>query len=61
MIGGLLNMNIYHISASGRKWDKWFWDSSCISDLSERSKFRSKSFPGIVKAMAEQWSYYILH
>lgn len=45
----------YHISGTGRKWDKWFWDSSCISDLSERSKFRSKTFPGIAKAMAEQW------
>lgn len=45
----------YHISSSGRKWDKWFWDSSCISDLAERSKFRSKTFPGIAKAMAEQW------
>ena len=46
----------YHISGTGRKWDKWFWDSSCISDPSERSKFRSKTFPGIAKAMAEQWT-----
>lgn len=45
----------YHISGTGRKWDKWFWDSSCISNLSERSRFRSKTFPGIAKAMAEQW------
>ena len=45
----------YHISGTGRKWGKWFWDSSCISDLKERSKFRSKTFPGIAKAMAEQW------
>lgn len=45
----------YHISGTGRKWDKWFWDSSCIPDLKERSKFRSKTFPGIAKAMAEQW------
>ena len=45
----------YHISGTGRKWDKWFWDSSCISDLKERSKFGSKTFPGIAKAMAEQW------
>jgi len=45
----------YHISGTGRKWDKWFWDSSCISDLAERSKFRSKTFPGIARAMAEQW------
>ena len=45
----------FHISSTGRKWDKWFWDSSMISDLSERSKFRSKTFPGIALAMAEQW------
>ena len=45
----------YHISGTGRKWDKWFWDSSCISDREERSKFRSRTFHGIAEAMAEQW------
>ena len=25
----------FHISKTGRKWDKWFWDSSIIPDLSE--------------------------
>lgn len=45
----------YHTSSTGRKWDKWFWDSSMISDLNERSKFRSKTFQGIAEAMAEQW------
>ena len=45
----------YHISKSGRKWDRWFFESSCISDLKERSRFRSKTFPGIAKAMADQW------
>ena len=49
----------FHISGTGRKWDKWFWDSSCISDYSERSKFRSKTFLGIAKAMAEQWGKFI--
>ena len=46
----------YHTSSSGRKWDKWFWESSKINPLSERSKFRSKTFEGIAKAMAEQWA-----
>lgn len=46
----------YHISSSGRRWDAWFWESSMIQDLSEHSKFRSKTFPGIAKAMAEQWT-----
>ena len=45
----------FHISGTGRKWDKWFWESSLIHPLSERSKFRSKTFEGIAKAMAEQW------
>lgn len=44
-----------HISRSGRSWDKWFFTSSCISNLEERSKFRSRTFPGIANAMAEQW------
>ena len=45
----------FHISGTGRKWDKWFWDSSVIQDRAERSRFRSKTFEGIAKAMAEQW------
>lgn len=45
----------YHMSSTGRKWDKWFWESSMINPLSERSKFRSKTFKGIAEAMAKQW------
>lgn len=45
----------YHTSKSGKKWDIWFWESSLIQDLEERSKFRSRTFEGIAKAMAEQW------
>jgi hypothetical protein len=45
----------YHISSTGRKWDKWFWESSGITPLEERSKFRSKTFEGIAEAMANQW------
>jgi hypothetical protein len=46
---------LIHTSKSGRKWDKWFFDSSLISNLDKRSKFRSRTFPGIALAMAEQW------
>ena len=42
-------------SGTGRKWDKWFWESSLISDRAERSRFRSKTFSGIAAAMADQW------
>lgn len=45
----------FHISGTGRKWDKWFWNSSVIQDRAERSRFRSKTFEGIAEAMAEQW------
>ncbi len=45
----------FHISGTGRAWDKWFWDSSVIQDRAERSRFRSKTFGGIAEAMAEQW------
>ena len=45
----------FHISGTGRAWDKWFWESSVIQDCAERSRFRSKTFEGIAKAMAEQW------
>lgn len=44
-----------HISASGRSWDKWFFDTSLISDLALRSKVRSTTFQGIADAMAKQW------
>lgn len=46
---------IPHTSKSGRKWCKWFFDSSLISDLKERSKFRNRTFQGIADAMADQW------
>jgi hypothetical protein len=45
----------YYISSSGRKWDKWFFETSLVSNLGERSKLRSKTFQGIANAMAEQW------
>lgn len=44
-----------HISSSGKKWDIWFWESSLIPNRAERSKFRSKTFHGIARAIAEQW------
>lgn len=44
-----------HITKSGKVYDRWWFESSLISDLKERAKFRSKTFPGIARAMAEQW------
>lgn len=45
-----------HTSKTGKVYDKWWFESSLIRDLDERAKFRSRTFPGIAKAMAEQWS-----
>lgn len=39
---------------SGKKKPKWFADALRLSP-EERAKVRSKTFPGIAKAMAEQW------
>lgn len=50
---------ITHISkrtGKPRKDSKWYYEAIHIKDNQERSKFRSKTFLGIAKAMAEQWS-----
>ena len=43
------------IYESGRKMPKWYADAWKLSPA-ERSKARSKTFPGIAKAIAAQWS-----
>jgi site-specific DNA-cytosine methylase len=35
-------------------WDVWYYETSLLP-YKERSKVRSKTFPGIASAMAEQW------
>lgn len=42
------------VFASGKSHPKWYADSFKLSP-GERAKTRSKTFPGIAKAMAEQW------
>lgn len=40
-----------------KRQSKWFFDALVNSKTSEeRSRIRSKTFPGIAKAMAEQWT-----
>ena len=43
------------IYGSGKTMPKWYADAWKLSP-DERSKARSKTFPGIAKAMASQWS-----
>lgn len=40
---------------NGKSLAKWYADVSRLPSI-ERSRIRSKTFPGIAKAMAEQWS-----
>lgn len=46
--------------ASGRKMPKWYADAFKLPPQ-ERAIARSKTFPGIAKAMAEQWGKLILY
>lgn len=48
----------YVTSGTGRRWSKWFWETSMLP-IRERSLIRSKTFPGIAAAMAEQWGSYV--
>lgn len=47
------------IAKSGKVMPKWFADSPSTNNEENRA-IRSKTFPGIAKAMAEQWSEFIL-
>ena len=45
-----------HTSKSGLVYDEWWFNTCLISDLKKRASVRSKTFPGIAKAMANQWN-----
>jgi len=45
----------YVTRGTGRKWSKWFWETSLIP-YKDRGKARSKTFEGIAKAIADQWT-----
>lgn len=48
--------------ASGKSLPKWFSDALVKAKTpEERQKLRSKTFPGFAKAIAEQWSNYLLN
>ncbi len=42
------------VSSGGNRMSKWYYETSCLPH-GERAKARSKTFPGIAKAMADQW------
>jgi site-specific DNA-cytosine methylase len=45
---------------SGKSHPSWYADALSLS-ADERSKVRSKTFPGIAEAMGKQWSEYIIN
>ena len=49
-----------HKTGKKKRQDKWFYDAFFKTKSSEeRQKIRSKTFPGIARAMAEQWIAFI--
>ena len=46
------------VTSTGKTFSKWYWETS-RGKGEERQKLRSKTFPGIAKAMAEQWGEYL--
>jgi hypothetical protein len=45
-------------TSTGMTHDAW-WYKTSLAPQAERSKLRSKTFPGIAEAMATQWSEYL--
>lgn len=45
----------YHITKSGKRLPKWYAYADKSKGQEERAKIRSKTFPGIARAMAAQW------
>ena len=44
-----------HTTKTGKSYDKWWFATCLISDLTLRAKVRSKTFEGIGHAMSSQW------
>lgn len=62
----LFNNKVTHTSkgemvttTTGKTFSKWYWETSKAKGK-ERQIMRSKTFPGIAKAMAEQWTEYLI-
>lgn len=46
---------------SGKRIPKWYSDGlTKTKNAEERRRWRSKTFPGFAKAIAEQWSAFLL-
>ena len=50
----------FHVTKSGKKQPQWYYDALWSKTQEGRRTIRSKTFPGIAKAMAEQWGGYLI-
>ena len=50
----------YHTTATGKRMPKWYAYADKSQGQEMRAEIRSKTFPGIAKAMAEQWGEYLV-
>ena len=48
-----------HVDNKGKNWNHWVWESFCLKTTKEKRAIRSKTFPGMAKAMATQWGEYV--
>lgn len=56
----IVNPGEFHITKSGKKQPQWYYDALWSKTQEGRRTIRSKTFPGIAKAMACQWGWYLL-
>lgn len=45
----------YHYCKTGKRQTEWYYQTRCLGNKEKKAKAASKTFPGIAKAMAEQW------
>ena len=50
----IVDVGANKVFSSGKQMSEWYYKTSCLPHK-ERAKARSKTFPGIANAMAEQW------
>jgi hypothetical protein len=55
LFGETLNKGEFHTTKGGKTLPKWY----NLPPSQDRAKIRSKTFPGIAKAMATQWGNYL--
>lgn len=56
----VVEQEAYHVTKSGKNLPKWYAYADKSKGQKERAKIRSKTFPGIAQAMAEQYGNFLL-